>query len=75
MSLNLDFDELKRTLAAVAVVGKLDGHDVVRLSSVLELAADRLRRLEAEVLVLRNALWKACGDDEEAVNGAIESQR
>ena len=37
--------------------------------------AAELRRLHAENEVLMNALWKACGDDEEVVKAAIESQR
>lgn len=40
---------------------------------------ERLRALvsshEAEIQLLRNALWKACGDDEDVVNATIESQR
>ncbi len=38
-------------------------------------AADELRRLHAENDLLMNALWKACGDDEEVVKATIESQR
>ena len=38
-------------------------------------AATELRRLHAENELLMNALWKACGDDEEVVNATIESQR
>lgn len=37
--------------------------------------AAELRRLHAENELLMNALWKACGDDEEVVNANIESQR
>jgi hypothetical protein len=37
-------------------------------------AAAELRRLHHNNLVLKNALWKACGDDEEVVNATIESQ-
>ena len=37
-------------------------------------AADELRRLHHNNLVLMDALWKACGDDEEIVNATIESQ-
>jgi hypothetical protein len=37
--------------------------------------AAELRRLHAENEVLLNALWKACGDDEDVVNATIESQR
>lgn len=32
-----EFDSLRRTLAAVAVVGQIDGHDVIRRLSVLDL--------------------------------------
>ena len=39
-----------------------------------EAAADELRRLHHNSLVLTNALWKACGDDEKVVNATIESQ-
>lgn len=38
------------------------------------LAAAELRRLEHNNEVLMNALWKACGDDEQVVNDTIESQ-
>lgn len=37
--------------------------------------AGELAHRDIEIQVLRNALWKACGDDEEAVNSYIESQR
>lgn len=37
-------------------------------------AAAELRRLEHNNQVLMNALWKACGDDEETVKETIESQ-
>jgi len=37
-------------------------------------AAAELRRLHHNNLVLTDALWKACGDDEEVVNATIESQ-
>ena len=33
-----------------------------------------LRRLHHNNQVLKNALWKACGDDEEAVNDTIASE-
>ena len=36
--------------------------------------AEELRRLDHNVQVLTNALWKACGDNEYAVNTTIESQ-
>jgi len=34
----------------------------------------QLRRLHHNNVVLKNALWKACGDDGEVVNATIESQ-
>ena len=37
-------------------------------------AAAELRRLQHNNQVLTDALWKACGDDEEAVNSTIASQ-
>ena len=37
-------------------------------------AAAELRRLHHNNQVLKDALWKACGDDEETVNATIESQ-
>jgi hypothetical protein len=40
----------------------------------LERAAAELRRLDHNNEVLMNALWKACGDDEQVVNATIESQ-
>lgn len=38
------------------------------------LAAEELRRLHHNNEVLMNALWKACGDDEQVVNDTIDSQ-
>lgn len=40
----------------------------------IEQAVDELRRLHHNNLVLTDALWKSCGDDEEVVNATIESQ-
>jgi hypothetical protein len=37
-------------------------------------AAAELRRLHHNNLVLMDALWKACGDDDEIVNLTIASQ-
>ena len=37
-------------------------------------AAAELRRLQHNNFVLTNALWKACGDDDEIVNLTIASQ-
>jgi hypothetical protein len=36
--------------------------------------ADERTRMEHNNEVLMNALWKACGDDEEIVKSTIESQ-
>lgn len=35
---------------------------------------DELRRLHHNNQVLKNALWKACGDDEGVVNDTIASE-
>ena len=40
----------------------------------LKAAVAELRRLDHNNRVLTDALWKACGDDEETVNATIESQ-
>ena len=37
-------------------------------------AAAEIRRLNHNIEVLTNAIWKACGDDEQVVNDTIESQ-
>lgn len=41
---------------------------------LMDEAAAELRRLEHNNRVPTDALWKACGDDEEVVNSTIESQ-
>lgn len=38
-----------------------------------ERAIDERAQLGAEVVALRDALWKACGDDREVVNGYLEA--
>ncbi len=53
--------------------------EVLRLAELLETdgwpdAAAELRRLEHNNQLLKNALWKACGDDEEMVKEIIKSQ-
>ena len=45
-----------------------------RYCEVMSEADDELRRLHHNNQVLKNALWKACGDDEEAVNATIASE-
>jgi hypothetical protein len=52
----------------------LKEHDYCTFAQ-MDAAAAELRRLHAENELLMNALWKACGDDEEVVNATIESQR
>ena len=45
------------------------------LNAFAELVAAKEREAyEHDMEVLMNALWKACGDDEEVVNATIESQ-
>ena len=34
----------------------------------------RVEDYDRDIVLLKNALWKACGDDEEVVNATIESQ-
>jgi|688.fasta_scaffold1366801_2 hypothetical protein len=45
-----------------------------RYCEVMSEADDELRRLHHNNQVLKNALWKACGDDEETVNATIASE-
>jgi hypothetical protein len=67
----MDSQETRRAVAAIAVVGQIDGHDVIRRSSAL----DVVQRREVELQAVIDALWKACGDDQQMVNELIESQR
>jgi len=53
--------------------GLVHRNRLIRESTCID-AADELRRLEHNNEVLMNALWKACGDDQEVVNATIESQ-
>ena len=50
-------------------------HHMIPVGAHCAAAADEIERLQAEVRTLRNALWKACADDEEAVIDCIDSQR
>ena len=68
---SMDAQAIRRAVAQIKVVGQIDGHDVIRRESAL----DVIQRHEAELLAWKNALWKACGDDEEVVNATLESQR
>jgi hypothetical protein len=47
-----------------------DYYDDVRVAA----ASAELRRLRHNNQVLTDALWKACGDDEDMVSGTIASQ-
>lgn len=67
----MDVEQTRRAVAAIPVVGKIDGHDVIRRDAALDI----VRRQECELQVWKDALWKACGDDEQMVNDHIESQR
>lgn len=51
----------------------LEWHKRIKAFEAL-VRADERARLEHNNEVLMNALWKACGDDEETVNATIESQ-
>jgi hypothetical protein len=67
----MDVKATRRAVAAIKVVGKIDGHDVIRRESAL----DMVQRQERELEAWKNALWKACGDDDDMVNEIVESQR
>ena len=67
----MDIEETRRAVSAIPVVGQIDGHDVIRRLS----AIDIVQRREKELRVWKDALWKACGDDEKIVNDTLESQR
>jgi hypothetical protein len=66
----IDPQETRRAIAAVSVVGQIDGYDVIRRASVLEL----LQRREPNLQALVDALFKACGDDRRAARETFESQ-
>lgn len=67
----MDVQQTRRAVAAIAVVGKIDGYDVIRRESALEM----VQRQEAELQAWKDALWKACGDDEQMVNDYVDSKR
>ena len=69
---------------ALETIGDMRSEDEVN-GNIIECHEATIKRLEAKILaerekfkhneeVLMNALWKACGDDEEVVNATIESQ-
>jgi hypothetical protein len=60
--------------AAESMARKLSAYSPVDFDGDFTVAATLLRDLAHNVEVLTNALWKACGDDREAVEATIESQ-
>jgi hypothetical protein len=58
--------EYHEGLAAIPPISREDGY--------LRRTAAELRRLHHNNQVLKDALWRACGDDEEAVNATIASE-
>ena len=48
--------------------------DAGKPADITDAAAAELRRLHHNNQVLMDALWKACGDDEGAVNDTIASE-
>jgi len=69
--MQFDEQETRRAVSAIGVVGQIDGKDVIYRDSAIEI----VRRRESDLLAIWDALWKACGDDEQVVNDTIESQR
>ena len=61
---------------ALRLADKMSSYDVERsgYAKHCHAAAAELRRLHHNNLVLMDALWKACGDDDEIVNLTIASQ-
>ena len=61
----MDVQATRRAVAAIAVVGKIDGHDVIRRDSAL----DMVQRHERELQACKDALWKAQQDAYAASGG------
>lgn len=61
-----------KDMAAQRMASELENYG--EFQSYFDEVAAELRRLHHNNEVLMNALWKACGDDEEVVNDTIESQ-
>jgi hypothetical protein len=55
----------------------IDGSNYLRAGEYLQLIKelDHYYELQQEVVVLKNALFKACGDDAEMVQAHINSQK
>ncbi len=72
---SIDFTRLKEAMQSVRVVGRVQGHPVVRHQDVLNLHQAQMNVLKEEIALLRNALSKSCGDDSELVEAVIASQK
>lgn len=75
------FDEFTATACnfyltgAVCAETRAEGHKQrVALRAEIEALVRDAEKLRHNNEVLANAIWKACGDDEETVNATIESQ-
>jgi hypothetical protein len=66
----MDSQETTRAISSIAIVGNIDGYDVIRRNSALDI----VRARESTIQALIDALWKACGDDEKMVNDYLFSQ-
>ena len=62
-------DMTQDEIIEMAIQGHAGTRDAIRWAMKQEREA-----YEHDMEVLMNALWKACGDDEEVVNATIESQ-
>lgn len=69
--MTIDVQATRRAVSAIAVVGQIDGHDVIRRASAIEI----VQRYERELQAWKDALWKACGDDARMVQELVDSQR
>ena len=49
--------------------------EIERLRAALAAELDMVQRQERELQAWKDALWKACGDDEQMVNEYVDSQR
>ena len=67
-------DKMMVTLADLGVLAATSERNGTQ-SAFVSVAMQWAGEAHKEIDVLRNALWKACGDDEAVVNDYIESQR
>lgn len=68
----LDTNEIKRAIYAIGIVGTIDGHDVIRRDSVLDVVDQRIAHIEKELQKLNDALLKSCGDDAEVARSYLQ---